>query len=94
MGKCVVFSDKAEDYKTRAQYWQNRENIINLSMPESFEFFEYKVEEAKMYHEGLKSGQIQLPHSLALGYSKKSVNDFVKKLENSKKAMGINLTLN
>lgn len=88
MGKCVAFSDKAEDYKTRAQYWQNRENIINLSMPESFEFFEYKVEEAKMYHEGLKSGQIQLPHSLALGYAKKSVNDFVKKLEIAKKLWG------
>lgn len=85
MGKSVEYSNKAEEYKSRAEYWQSRESIINLSMPESLEYFEYKVEEAKMYHEKLKSGEIELPHSLAMGYAKKAVNEFVKKLEIAKR---------
>jgi hypothetical protein len=85
MGKSVEYTNKAEEYKSRAEYWQSRESIINLSMPESLEYFEYKVEESKMYHEKLKSGEIELPHSLAMGYAKKAVNEFVKKLEIAKR---------
>ena len=54
MGKSVEFSEKAENHESKAEYWAKRANDINLSMPESIEFYEYKVEEAKMTHEFYK----------------------------------------
>lgn len=88
MGKSVEFSEKAKEYESKAQYWKSRESEINLSMPESIEFFEYKYEEAKEYHEGLKSGKYPREHSFSLTYAKKNVNELCKKLELAKKLWG------
>ena len=54
-------------------------------MPESVEFYEYKVEEAKEYHEGLKSGKYERSHSFSLTYAKKAVNEAEKNLQLAKK---------
>lgn len=54
-------------------------------MPESVEFYEYKLEEAKELHEGLKSGKYERTHSFSLTYAKKDVNELTKKLELAKK---------
>lgn len=81
MGKCVEESKKAEAHESKAEYWEKKVNDINLSMPESVEFFEYKVEATKEYHEGLKSGKYERSHSFSLTYAKKAVNEAEKNLE-------------
>ena len=75
MGKSVEYADKAQGYESKAEYWKKRANIINLSMPESVEYFEYRLEKAKKYHEGLKSGKYLRKHSYSLTYAKKEVNE-------------------
>lgn len=76
---------KAEKYESRAEYWESRTDIVNLSMPESVEYYEYELEKAKMKHEGLKNGSISREHSFSLTYAKKDVNELEKKLELAKK---------
>lgn len=85
MSNAVAFSDKADEQQRKADYYRSMENVINLSMPESIEFYEYKLEEAKAYHEGLKSGQIKREHSYSLPYAKKAVNEAEKNLELAKR---------
>ena len=88
MSKSVEESKKAEEHQSKADYWKSKANVINLSMPESIEFYEYKVEETKMQHEGLKNGTIERSHSFSLTYAKKAVNEAVKNLETAKKLWG------
>ena len=78
MSKSVEYSRKSEEYTQRAEYWKNRTEIINLSMPESIDYFAHKLEGAKMYHTGIKNGFIQKEHSYSLTYAKKDVNKFEK----------------
>lgn len=88
MGKSVEFSGKAETYEEKAAYWESRANDINLSMPESIEYYEFKLAEAKSRHEGLKSGEIPRDHSFSLTYAKKEVNELAKKYELAKRLWG------
>jgi hypothetical protein len=85
MGKSVELTKKAESHESKAEYWKKRAKDINLSMPESVEFYEYKLEEAKARHAGLKSGAIPKDHSFSLTYAKKDVNVVEKKLALAKK---------
>ena len=85
MGKSVEFSKKSDEHELKAQYWESRANEINLSMPESIEFYEYKVEEAKMKHEFYKQNPDKREHSFSLTYAKKAVNEAEKNLEIAKK---------
>ena len=85
MNKAVEFSKKAESYESRIDYWEAKANTINLSMPESLEFYEYKLEQAKAKHEGLKNGTIERSHSFSLTYAKKEVNEAQKNVELSKR---------
>lgn len=78
MGKCVEFSNISKSYAERAEYWKNKENVINLSMPESLEYYNFMLNEAKKYHEGLKNGTIERGHSFSLTYAKKKVNELEK----------------
>lgn len=80
MNNCVEQSKIAENYSYRAEYWEKRENLINESMPESVEYFEFKLEQAKARHEGLKNGTIPRDHSFSLTYAKKEANEIEKKL--------------
>lgn len=77
--KAIEFSDKAELHRQKAEYWASRADEINLSMPESIEYFEFELEEARKKHAGLKDGTIQRSHSYSLTYAKKAVNDLKKK---------------
>lgn len=81
MAKCVELSKKAETYENRADYWERRANTINLSMPESLDFYEFRLEEAQAKHQGLKNGTIEKSHSYSLTYAKKEVNEIDKKLK-------------
>lgn len=85
MSKAVEFSRKAENYESRMAYWESKANVINLSMPESLEFYALKFEQAKAKHEGLKNGSIERLHSLSLTYAKKEVNEAKKNVELSKR---------
>ena len=85
MGKCVEFSDKAKEYESRAEYWGKQSNIINLSMPESLEYYEFELEKAKETHEDLKNNPEKRTHSFSLTYAKKHINEIGKKFEIAKK---------
>lgn len=84
-GKAVAFSEKAEDHLSKASYWDKRSNDINLSMPESVEYYEHKLEQATEYHAGLKSGKYPREHSYSLTYAKKAVNEAQKNYDLAKK---------
>lgn len=85
MGKSVEMSNKQAVHEEKSSYWTAKENDINLSMPESCEYYEYKLEEAKMKHEGLKDGSIERSHSFSLTYAKKAVNDAKKNFDLAKR---------
>lgn len=85
MGKSVEMSKKAEAHESKAEYWERKAKDINLSLPESVEYYEYQLETAKERHEGLKSGKYERTHSFSLTYAKKAVNEAQKNLELAKK---------
>ena len=77
-GKYVNETNNAEAYEARAAYWAERENDINLSMPESIDFYAHKLEAARKYHADMKAGKIERRHSMSLQYAKKAVNEAEK----------------
>lgn len=79
MGKAVEASKKAETYEGKAQYWDRKTQDVNLSMPESIEFFEHKLEVAKRIHAGMKAGTIPRAHSMSLQYANKDVKEAEEK---------------
>lgn len=87
-GKSVELTEKADRLTSRSEYWASKESDINLSMPESIEYYEYKLEEARERHEGLKSGKYPREHSYSLTYAKKAVNEMEKNLETARKLWG------
>jgi hypothetical protein len=57
-------------------------------MPESLEYYEFALDEAKRNHEGLKNGTIERGHSFSLTYAKKEVNELELKLKLAGKLLG------
>lgn len=88
MGNSVAESKKAESYRGRTEYWEIMSGKIDLSMPESLEYFQHELEKAKQYHAGLKDGSIERQHSYSLTYANKNVKELTKKLETAKKLWG------
>lgn len=88
MGKSVEFSDKAVEHERVAKYWDKKAEVINLSMPESIDYYEHKLEKAKEYHEGLKSGKYPREHVYSLTYAKKAVNEMQKNYDTAKRLWG------
>ena len=80
MNKSIEFSKQAEGYESRVAYWAAKANVINLSMPESIDFYQFELERAKAKHGGMKSGAIEKAHSFSLTYAKKELNEAEKKL--------------
>lgn len=93
MRRSVENSRNAEEYERRAAYWECKANVINLSMPESLEYYEFELEKAKARHEGLKAGTIRREHSFSLTYAKKKVNEVEKLLETARRLWGGKLLL-
>mgnify|MGYP006350706487 FL=1 len=85
MSKAVEVGKKVEKHESKAEYWESKANDINLSMPESVEFYEYKVEESKIKHEFYKANPDKREHSFSLTYAKKAVNEAEKNLETAHK---------
>ena len=76
---------KAEVYRERALYWERMATKIDLSMPESLEFFAIQLEEAKEYHQFLKDNPKERPHGMSLSYANKRVKDLKSKYETAVK---------
>lgn len=85
MHNAVEMEKKAKEYESRAQYWAGKANTINLSMPESLEYYEYQLQVAKEKHEMYKNHPEKRQHSFSLTYAKKEVNEMTKNLELAKK---------
>lgn len=88
MGKSVAESDKAKEYERRAEFWERKANEINLSMPDSLEFYEFKLEEAKKRHQFLKDNPEARPHGMSLQYANKEVNELAEKVQTAIKLWG------
>ena len=80
MNKSMELLKEAEHYDSRAEYWAKKAETINLSMPESLEYFEYRLEKAIEFHQGLKDGTIERSHSFSLTYANKEVKELKKKV--------------
>lgn len=85
MGKSVEASKKAESYAERATYWEKRKDIVNLSMPESIDYYTYLVEKKTKAHQELLDGTRVREHSFSLTYAKKEKNEAEKNLNLAKK---------
>ena len=81
MSKSVAESERAKDYENRAKYWADKANKIDLSMPESLNYFEFELEKAKKYHQYLKDNPEARLHSMSLQYANKNVKDLQEKIE-------------
>lgn len=88
IGKSVEMDAKAAEHERKVKYWEERANTINLSMPESIDFYEHKLKLAKEYHVGLKSGKYPREHSFTLTYAKKAVNEAQKNYDLAVKLWG------
>ena len=87
-GKSVEFSKKSDAHESKAEYWAKKADTINLSIPESIEYYEHKLEVATEYHQGLKSGKYERSHSYSLTYAKKDVNEAQKSYDLAKRLWG------
>ncbi|MDY5421645.1 DUF3560 domain-containing protein [Actinobacillus porcinus] len=81
MDKAVGEMRKAESYSSKIAYWESMADKIDLSMPESVEFFEFKLAQAKEKHQELKTHPEKRAHAYSLTYAKKDVNEFEKKVK-------------
>lgn len=81
MEKSVEFAKEAEESRRKAEYWENKAKEITLAMPESIEYFTYKLEKAVEYHKGLKDGTIPREHTYSLTYANNEVKELKKKVE-------------
>jgi hypothetical protein len=81
MHKSIELQDKAESHQSKAEYWESKANEINLSMPESIEYYEYKLHEAIEKHEGMKNGTVKRDHGMSLQYANKARKDMQKKYD-------------
>lgn len=87
-GKMVEYDRKAEDNLYKADNWEKKTDTINLSMPDSIDYYAEKLESAKEYHEGLKSGKYIREHAYSVTYAKKAVNDAQKNYDLALKLWG------
>lgn len=88
MGKSVAETEKAKEYERRSEYWSARANKIDLSTPDSLEFFEFELEKARKHHQHLKDNPQDRRHSMSLQYANKAVKDIEAKLKIAVKLWG------
>lgn len=88
MGKCVAESDKAKEYERRAEYWKDKASKIDLSMPDSLEYFEFELEKAKKLHQMYKDHPEKREHSYSLTYANKAVKDLQDKVNTAIRLWG------
>lgn len=85
VGNAVAESDKAEQHDLKAAYWESMTGKVDLSMPESVEYFEHALQKAEAHHKELKDNPAKRVHSMSLSYASKNVKDLKDKVETAKK---------
>ena len=85
MSNAMEAYKKADTYLERTAYWESMANKIDLSMPESLDFFEAQLEEAEGYHQFLRDNPAERPHGMSLSYASKKVKDLKSKHETAVK---------
>jgi len=88
IGAAIELDKKAKDHALKAKYWESRKNDIDLSMPESIEYFAFELEKAEAYQSGLKDGSIARAHSYSLAYASKEVKTLKSKVADAHKLWG------
>jgi hypothetical protein len=88
MRSSVEQMHKAENYRNREEYWKSLEGKIDLSMPESIEYYAHRLQEAKRIHSGLKDGSIPREYGMQLQYAKNAVNEAQKNYDIAVKLWG------
>ena len=89
MRNCVELADKAKAHDHKAEYWESQTNKIDLSMPESEEYFQHLLEKSQNYHAELKADSTKRAHSMSLSYAGKEVKDIKVKIETARILWGI-----
>lgn len=90
MRKSLEEDKKATSHGNKAEYWHRMEKKIDLSMPESIDYFRKRLEIAEEYHQGVKSGKYPKEHRYTLTYAKKAVNEAQSNLETALRLWGEN----
>lgn len=85
MAKSVENADKADQHQQKADAWEKRSEVIDLSMPESLQHFSIELEKASHEHHLLKTKPELREHAYSLTYASKRVKDLKKKVETAKK---------
>ena len=88
MRKSSEEQDNSNDHVLKAKYWESRVNDIDLSMPESIDYYEHIHEKETEYHEGLKSGKYPKKHSFDIQYANKARKTSLKNYEMAKELWG------
>ena len=86
--KAVELSNKAKEQESKAKYWEGKAKKITLAVPESLDYFKYRLEEAEKHHKFLKENPEKRSHSYSLTYAKKEVNELNKKVQIAEKLWG------
>lgn len=85
MRNSFEMSKKSDEQLEKSSYWESRASDINLSMPESIEYFEFKLNEAQAAFDGIKNGSIEKRHAYSLVYARKHLKEISKKYDIAKK---------
>ena len=88
MRKSIEMENLAKQRQDRVAYYEGLESKIDLSMPESLDYYTNKLEEAIEYHEGMKNGSIERSHSMSLQYAKKKIKELEDKVKIAIKLWG------
>ena len=88
MQKSVEFNKKAQTLEESAEYWAKKSGKIDLSMPESLDYFAFELEKAKEHHKFLKDNPEERVHSFSLSYANKKLKDIQKKFDLAQKLWG------
>lgn len=81
MDNAAKEQQKAQSYADKIEYWKRMADKIDLSMPESLDYFQFKLAEAKEKHQELKANPEKRSHAYSLTYAKKAVNELEKKMK-------------
>jgi hypothetical protein len=88
MRKSYEEMEKAREYKQKAEYLANDIDVINLSMPESLEYYTSKLEEAKTYQAAIKSGELDRNVESSLVNVNRKIKNLTKNVELATKLWG------
>ena len=88
MDRSMEASKKAKEHQRKAEYWAHRANDINLSMPESLEYFKHKLDQAVELHRQYKDKEIEQEHNYSMSHAKKEVNKITKSLKLAERMWG------